>query len=78
MFIIALQSCNCNTEKSQKISAAESDLAEFWGTIDEYERSYASRAVVRTRIKNDKLTQAVSSIGKIVAVKDGDGHIIIN
>ena len=67
-----------NTEKAQKVSAANTDLAEFWGTIDEYEQSYASRTVVRTRIKNDKLTKAVSSIGKIVAVKDGDSHIIIN
>ena len=67
-----------NTDKAQKISAANTDLAEFWGTIDEYEKSYASRTVVRTRIKNDKLTKAIASIGKIVAVKDGDGHIIIN
>lgn len=67
-----------NANKAQKVSAANSDLSEFWGTIEEYEKSYASRTVVRTRIKNDKLTKAVASIGKIIAVKDGDGHIIIN
>lgn len=61
-----------------KISKAKTDLSEFWGTIDEYEESFASRAVVRTRIKNEKLTKAISSIGEIIAVKNGDGHIIIN
>ena len=66
------------SEKSKKVSAANTDLAEFWGVKEEYEKSYASRVTVKTRIKNDKLTQAVSSIGRIIAVKDGDGHIIIN
>ena len=65
-------------EKSKKISAADADLSEFRGIRAEYEESYASRVTVRTRIKNDKLTKAISSIGRIIAVKDGDGHIIIN
>ncbi len=65
-------------EKSKKVSAANSDLSEFWGVKDEYEKSYLSRATVTTRIKNDKLTKAISNIGRIVAVKDGDGHIFIN
>ena len=66
------------TEYSQKTSAATSDLAEFWGTREEYERSYASRAVVRTRIEADKISKAIGKIGKIIVVKDGDSHIVIN
>ena len=69
---------DAEAEKSKKVSAANSDLSEFWGVKEEYEKSYSSRVTVRTRIKNDKLTKAVSSIGRIIAVKDGDGHIIIN
>ena len=69
---------SANTTYSQKTSAANSDLAEFWGTRDEYERSPASRIVVRERIKSDKLSTAIAKIGKVVAVKDGNSHIIIN
>ena len=54
------------------------DLSEFWGTLEEYERSPESREVVRARIKSDKLSKAISNIGKVIAVKDGDSHIIIN
>ena len=67
-----------DTAHSQRTSAANADLAEFWGTLEEYERSDASKDVVRTRIRNEKLSKAISKIGKVVAVKDGDSHIIIN
>ena len=67
-----------NTDYSQKTSTANGDLTEFWGTLEEYEQSYASRAVVRTRIRNDKLSKAIGKIGKVIAVKDGDSHIFVN
>jgi membrane protease subunit HflK len=67
-----------NTTYSQNTSKANADLAEFWGTLEEYERSAESREVVRARIKSDKLSKAISNIGKVIAVKDGDSHIIIN
>ena len=67
-----------NTLYSQKTSAAKSDLSEFWGTLEEYESSNASQVVVRTRIKNDKLSKAIGKIGKVIAVKDGNSHIMIN
>lgn len=63
---------------SQKTAAANADLAEFWGTVEEYESSYTSRALVRTRIRNEKITAAVSKIGKVITVKDGNSHIVIN
>ena len=69
---------NATAVKEQKKAAAVNDLSEFWGLKGEYEKSYASQAAVRLRVKNDKLTKALSSIGKIVVVKDGDSHIIIN
>ena len=67
-----------NTQYSQKTSLANSDLAEFWGTIEEYERSDDSREVVRTRIRSEKLSQAIAKIGKVIAVKDGDSYIVVN
>ena len=67
-----------NTLYSQKTSAAKSDLSEFWGTLEEYESSNSSKLVVRTRIKNDKLAKAIGKIGKVIAVKDGNSHIMIN
>lgn len=67
-----------NTNYSQKTSQANADLSEFWGTLEEYERSAASKEVVRTRIRSEKLSKAIGKIGKVIAVKDGDSHIIIN
>ena len=67
-----------NTLYSQKTSAAKGDLSEFWGTLEEYEKSYSSQVLVRTRIKNEKLSKAIGKIGKVIAVKDGNSHIIIN
>ena len=69
---------DAETLYSQKTAAAKADLAEFWGTIEEYESSYTSRALVRTRIRNEKITAAVSKIGKVITVKDGNSHIVIN
>lgn len=69
---------DAETLYSQKTAAANADLAEFWGTIEEYESSYTSRALVRTRIRNEKITAAVSKIGKVITVKDGNSHIVIN
>lgn len=66
------------SQKAQMIAKANSDLAEFWGVKEEYEKSYASKSVVRTRIKNEKLSEALSSIGEVIIVKDKNGHIIIN
>ena len=67
-----------NTTYSQKTASANSNLSEFWGTLDEYEKSDASREVVRARIKSDKLSAAIAKIGKVIAVKNGDSSIIIN
>lgn len=67
-----------NTTYSQKTSKANGDLAEFWGTVEEYEKSDASKEVVRTRIKSEKLSKAIAKIGKVIAVKNGDSTVIIN
>ena len=69
---------DANTNYSQKTSAANADLVEFWGTLEAYEKSDDSREYVRERIRNDKLSSAIGKIGKVIAVKDGDSHIIIN
>ena len=67
-----------NTTYSQKTSKANGELAEFWGVVEEYEKSDASAEVVRTRVKSEKLSAAIAKIGKVIAVKDGDSYISIN
>ncbi len=64
-----------NTNYSNSIAAANSELAEFWGVLEEYK---ISSAVVRTRIYNKKVSEAIKKIGKIKVVNDGDSSIIIN
>ena len=66
---------DANTEYSNKIAEANSSLAEFWGVLDEYK---ASSVVVRTRIYNQKVKEAIDKIGTIKVVSDGDSSIIIN
>ena len=63
---------------SQKTAAAKSDLTEFYGLLEDYEDSYASQALVRTRIKNEKIAKAIGKIDRVITVKDGQSHIIIN
>ncbi len=64
-----------NSEYASSISAANADLAEFWGVLEEYKNS---SALVKTRIYNEKISEAISKIGKIKVVTDGDSSIIIN
>lgn len=60
---------------STAVSAATSDLSEFWGILEEYE---AQPETVRARLFNEKMASALSKIGKVLLVNDGDGKIFIN
>ena len=66
---------NTNAEYSEQISAANKAVAEFWGLLEEYK---LNRTVVRTRIYNEKISEAISKIGKVKVVQEGDSKIIIN
>lgn len=66
---------DANTEYSNSVAAANSELAEFWGVLEEFK---TSPAVVRTRIFNKKVSDAIKKIGKIKVVNEGDSSIIIN
>ena len=64
-----------NSERVKAVSAANTDLVEFWGVKEEYENN---REVVRTRIYTDKFTTAVSKIGKVILVENGDSKIYLD
>lgn len=66
---------DANAEYSTAVAAANSELAEFRGILEEYR---SSSAVVKTRIYNEKMAEAISKIGKIKVVSDGDSRIIID
>ena len=57
------------------VSNANTDLAEFWGLIDEYE---VNPTVVKIRVYNDKTALAISKIGRVILVQDGQSKIVIN
>lgn len=63
-----------NSNYSSALSSATSDLAEFWGILEEYTAAPAS---VKTRIYNEKMAQALSKIGQVRMVDDGNGKIFI-
>ena len=66
---------DANTAYSTAVSGANKALAEFWGLTEEYK---VNRDVVRTRIYNSKIREAISKIGKVKVVQEGDSNIIIN
>ena len=66
---------NANSEYSASVSEANKAVAEFWGLLEEYK---LNRTVVRTRIHNEKISEAISKIGKVKVVQEGDSKIIIN
>lgn len=59
---------------SESVSAANLDLAEFYGTVKEYKENPDA---VKTRLYTEKVTAAIGKIGKIRVVKDGDTKIFL-
>lgn len=64
-----------NSEHSIKVAAANTDLAEFWGVLEEYE---ANPDVVRTRIYSAKVTAFMAKLKKVYMVQNGDSKIFID
>lgn len=63
-----------NSSHSENISKANARLSEFWGVLEEFERN---KEVVKLRIYNEKISEAISKIGKVKVVQDGESKIII-
>lgn len=64
-----------NSEFSRKVAVANTDLAEFWGVLDEYEQR---PDVVKTRIYSAKSIAFMEKLKKVYVVQDGDNKIFIN
>jgi membrane protease subunit HflK len=63
------------TQQSNSIAAANSDLYEFYGVLEEYTQN---PEVVRIRIYNTAMTNIIRTIGTVKIVDDSDSKIIIN
>ena len=63
------------SQQSLAIGAANSDLAEFWGVLAEFQQN---PDVVRTRIYADKFAQAIAKIGTVRVVQDGETKIFLD
>ena len=63
-----------NGNYSARVAAANQDLAEFWGLLDEYT---TNPDVVKTRIYSAKMSVAIAKIGKVRVVQDGETKIFI-
>ena len=66
---------DANTENAKEVSAANQALVEFWGVLEEYK---SNKSVVKARVYNQKITEAISKIGTVKVVQKGDSKIIIN
>lgn len=60
---------------SRAVSAAETDLASFWGVLEEYKENPEK---VRARIFNEKMALVLAAIGKVRMVDDGDSKIMVD
>jgi hypothetical protein len=61
---------------STAVSNAQSDLAEFWGILPEYEKDTEG---IKTRIFNEKMAKVLQNIGTVRMVEsdeNGDGSKI--
>ena len=66
---------DANTAYSKSISTASSEMVEFWGLLEEFN---LNPSVVKTRVYNEKFSEAISKIGKVKIVQKGDSKIIID
>ena len=64
-----------NSAYSQNVADANQDLAEFWGTLKEYESDPQG---VKTRLYSQKVTEFLNKIGSVRVVSDGETNIFIN
>lgn len=64
-----------NAQYSEKVAAANKDLAEFWGVLEEYKTNPQE---VRTRIYSQKVSEFMKKIGSIRVVSDGETNIFLN
>lgn len=64
-----------NTSHAESVSEANTALTEFWGVLEEYKQN---REVVRMRIYNDKISEAIEKIGTVKVVQDGESKIFID
>ncbi len=74
-YLASTKVSTANSKYASAVSAARSDLSEFWGVVEEYS---ANPEAVRARIYNEKLAAALAKIGQVRLVDDGDSKIIIN
>lgn len=64
-----------NSDYSTAIAAANTELAEFWGVVDEFK---LNPDVVRTRLYSVKVSEALAKIGKVRVVQDGETKIVLS
>lgn len=65
---------SANTTHAVTIASVQSELSEFWGLLEEYK---LNPQLVRTRVYNQKMSEALDSLGAIRLVQDDDSVIII-
>ena len=66
---------SANTMYSSAVATANRDLSEFWGSLEEYS---INPELVKVRIYNSKVSDAISKIGKVHVVQNGETKIVIN
>lgn len=64
-----------NAEHATTVAAANLELAEFWGVLEEYENS---PDVVKTRVFSAKCTEIMKKLNRIYLVTDDNGKIFID
>ena len=73
-----------NGQKATAIANANSDLAEFWGLYAELNKDPEKPndpellELITSRIFTEKVSTAISKIGKIIVTEDGDNKIFLD
>ncbi len=73
--VAAEKVATANANQASRVSEANANLAEFWGLLEEYERS---PEVVRIRVYSTKVQAMLDKIGTIRLVTDDESKIFLN
>lgn len=65
---------NARAAQSNAVAAANTELAEFWGVLEEYKKDPDG---VKARLYSDRVRQVFQKIGKVYVVQDEDSSIFI-
>lgn len=69
---------SANAKYAQAVSYAESDLAEYRGLLEEWQRDPTTLEAIKTRVYTDRMATLLARIRRVILVPEGETHIVVS